>query len=86
MDFVTDRLEIGQTFRVLTIVDQCTRECPILEPGISPTVNRVVACLNEISKHRPLPKSITVYKRSEFEGRALDTLAYKMELSSILYD
>ncbi len=62
---------------MLTIVDQCTRECPILEPGISLTRNRVVACLNEIGKHRLLPKSITVDDGFEFAGRALDTWEYQ---------
>ena len=77
MDFVADRLQTGQTFPVLTIVDQCTIECPIFEPGISLTCNRVVECLNEISKHRPLANSIIVDNGSKFAGRALDTLAYQ---------
>ena len=29
MDFVTDRLESGRSFRVLTVVDQFSRECPV---------------------------------------------------------
>ncbi len=33
MDFVTDRLESGRPFRVLTVVDQFSRECPLLEPA-----------------------------------------------------
>jgi putative transposase len=77
MDFVTNRLQTGQTFRVLTIVGQYIKECLILESGISLAGNRVVACLNEISKHRPPPKSITVDNGSEFAGRALDAWAYK---------
>ena len=72
-----DRLRPGQAFRVLTIVDQCTRECSILESGISLTGNRAIACLNEISKDRPLPKSITLDNGSEFAGRALDTWVYQ---------
>ena len=47
-----DKLETDQAFRVLTIVDQCTSKCQILEPGISLTGNRIAACLNEISKHK----------------------------------
>jgi putative transposase len=31
MDFITDRLENGRYFRTLTVVDQYTRECPVLE-------------------------------------------------------
>jgi putative transposase len=44
MDFVTDCLESGHAFRTLTAVDQYTRACPTLEPGISGTARSVVAC------------------------------------------
>ena len=78
MNFVTNRLQTGQAFRVLTIIDQCTKECPILESGISLTGNRIVECLNVISKHRPFSKSITVDNGYVFAGRALDTWHIKM--------
>ena len=32
MDFVSDRLADGRWFRILTVVDQFTRECVLLEP------------------------------------------------------
>ena len=31
MDFMSDRLADGRAFRVLTLVDQFSRECPLLE-------------------------------------------------------
>lgn len=31
MDFMSDRLADGRAFRVLTVVDQFSRECPLLE-------------------------------------------------------
>jgi putative transposase len=76
MDFVTDRLENGRAFRILTLVDQYTRECPVLEPGVSLTGSAVVACLQKVATQRSLPVSITVDNGSEFAGRALDTWAY----------
>jgi putative transposase len=76
MDFVTDRLENGRAFRVLTLVDQYTRECPILEPGASLTGRAVVDCLERVGKERTLPDSITVDNGGEFAGRALDAWAY----------
>jgi putative transposase len=36
MDFVTDRLGTGRAFRVLTLIDQYTRECPVLETRRKP--------------------------------------------------
>ncbi len=76
MDFVTDRLENGRAFRILTLVDQYTRECPILEPGVSLTGSAVVACLQRVATERSLPVSITVDNGGEFAGRALDTRAF----------
>ena len=66
MDFVTDRLETGRVFRVLTLIDQYTRECPILEPGVSLTGRSVVESLERVSAERPLPESITVDNGGEF--------------------
>jgi putative transposase len=44
MDFVTDRLVEGRAFRVLTVVDQFSGECPVLEPDFSLTGEKVAAC------------------------------------------
>lgn len=77
MDFVTDRLETGHAFRVLTLIDQYTRECPLLEPGVSLTGRHVVEGLERVRTVRPLPQSITVDNGGEFAGRALDAWAYQ---------
>ena len=55
MDFVTDRLESGRSFRVLTVVDQFSRECPLLEPGVSMTGKTVARALERLSFTHPLP-------------------------------
>ncbi len=76
MDFLKDRLENGRAFRILTLVDQYTRECPVLEAGLSLTGSAVVACLQKVATQWSLPVSITVDNGSESGGRALDTWAY----------
>jgi hypothetical protein len=35
MDFITDSIVTGRRFRVLTIVDDYTRECPAIEVDTS---------------------------------------------------
>ena len=35
LDFVRDTLADGRVFRALTLVDDCTRECPAIEVGVS---------------------------------------------------
>jgi putative transposase len=47
---------------VLTIVDQFSRECPLLEVDRSLTGKRVVECLERLAYLRGKPESITVDK------------------------
>jgi|TARA_B100001964_G_scaffold243026_1_gene319730 putative transposase len=77
MDFVTDRLENGRSFRVLTVVDQFSRECPVLEPGVSITGKAVARALERVSFARPLPRVITVDNGSEFYSQVMDSWAYR---------
>lgn len=77
MDFMSDRLTDGRAFRVLTIVDQFSRECPLLEADRSLTGQRVVECLDRLAWFQGKPESITVDNGSEFCSRALDHWAYQ---------
>jgi putative transposase len=72
MDFVSDKLADGRSFRILTVVDQFTRECVKLEADRSMTGMKVVQALERAQQERgSLPKSITVDNGSEFCSRAL---------------
>lgn len=77
MDFVTERLEDGRYFRMLTVVDQFTRECPAVEPAMSLTGAKVAACLTRLVEQRGIPQSITVDNGTEFCSKALDAWAYE---------
>ncbi len=77
MDFVTARLENGRYFRVLTLVDQYTRECLALEPAFSMNGVKVAACLDSVVADRGRPKSIRVDNGAEFQSRAMDGWAYR---------
>ena len=60
IDFVTDKLADGTTFRILTVIDQFTRECVWLEADRSITGAKVVAALAKASvERRCAPRSIT---------------------------
>ena len=72
MDFVTERFENGRYFRILTVMDQYTRECLILEPGISMTGTKVAHCLDGAVISRGSPESITMDNGTEFQSRAMD--------------
>ena len=76
MDFVSDRLADGRWFRILTVVDQYTRECLCAYADRSQTGNRVVAQMQRLVRMRGAPESITTDNGSEFAGRAMEVWAY----------
>lgn len=80
MDFAMDSLCNGRRFRILTIVDDYTRECPVIETDTSINGKRVVRALDRIEETRGLPESITVDNGPEFTGRALDEWAYRKKV------
>ena len=60
MDFVAARMFDGRWFRVLTVVDQFTRECLLLQADSSLTGQKVAMALSLIVAERGAPRSITV--------------------------
>ena len=71
MDFVSDCVSGGKVIRMLTIVDDCTRECPVIEVDTSLGGLRVRRVLDRIAVERGLPEAIVVDNGPEFRGRAL---------------
>jgi len=77
MDFVADSLVTGRRFRALAIVDDYSRECPVIEVDTSLGGRRVVGVLERLEELRGLPEVISVDNGPEFSGRALDEWAYR---------
>jgi len=77
MDFMLDQLAYGRRFRVLTIVDAFTRECPALEVDTSIGGKRVTRVLDRLAFLRGVPEVITIDNGPEFASRALDEWAYR---------
>jgi transposase InsO family protein len=48
MDFVSDSLTDGRSFRALAIVDRYTRECPVIEIDVSLPGARVLRVLEQL--------------------------------------
>jgi putative transposase len=71
MDFVSDCVSRGKVIRMLTIVDDCTRECPVIEVDTSLGGLRVRRVMARIASERGLPEAIVVDNGPEFRGRAL---------------
>jgi putative transposase len=77
MDFVADSTLAGRRFRALAIVDDYSRECPVIEVDSSIPGTRVVEVLERLAETRGLPEVITVDNGPEFVGKTLDEWAYR---------
>lgn len=76
MDFVSDQLYSGYAIRVLTIVDNYSRESLALKVGRSLRAEDVVEVLRGLVRERGKPKAIRVDNGSEFTSRVMDQWAY----------
>jgi putative transposase len=77
MDFVSERLGEERWFRVLTILDQYTRECLCAYADRSQTGEKVAEQLHRLIELRGAPESITSDNGAEFTGRARDSWAHQ---------
>jgi putative transposase len=77
MDFVHDAFADGRPFRVLTVVDQWSRQSPMLETATAMSGQAVGEALDRALAGRPTPRSITVDHGTEFTSRALEDWAYR---------
>ena len=75
MDFVHDSTADGRRFRALVVMDEYTRECPVIEVDRSLGGKRVVSVLDRLAESRCLPETITMDNGPEFIGKALDEWA-----------
>ena len=80
LDFVSDAFSDGRRFRVLSIVDQCSRECPALPSDTSMPGTRVVRELDAVIAKRSKPKTIISDNGPEFTSRAVLEWAARREI------
>ena len=71
LDFVSDQLTDGRRFRILTVVDDCTRECLALVADTSLGGVRVARELDQLIAARGKPKMIVSDNGSEFTSNAI---------------
>jgi putative transposase len=75
LDFVSDQLTDGRRFRVLTVVDDCTRECLALVADTSLSGTRVARELDRLLIERGKPKMVVSDNGSELTSNAILTWA-----------
>jgi putative transposase len=76
MDFMSDATERRGTLKVLTMVDEYTRECLAIEVDTSLPGFRVVGVLERLRQARGLPEEILMDNGPEFTSRVLDVWAH----------
>jgi len=74
LDFISDAFLSGRKFRVLSIVDEFTRECLALRADVSQPSTKVVAALEELASCRGVPQRLIIDNGPEFVAKTLDAL------------
>ena len=80
LDFVSDQLTDGRRFRILTVVDDCTRECLALIADTSLSGARVARELATLFEARGKPGTVVSDKGTEFTSNAILTFADDREI------
>jgi putative transposase len=83
MDFMSDRLYDGRRFRILTLVDNMTRESLALEVNRSFSGRVVADVLERLTQTTGLPKLIQVDNGPEFVSKALDEWAHHRQVKLV---
>lgn len=71
LDFVSDQLTDGRRFRILTVIDNCTRECLALVADTSLSGRRVARELDNIIRQRGRPDTIVSDNGTEYTSNAI---------------
>jgi putative transposase len=71
LDFVSDQLSDGRRFRILAVVDDCTRECLALVADNSLSGRRVARELDDVISRRGRPDIIVSDNGTEYTSNAI---------------
>ena len=80
MDFVHDQLFDGRPFRILTVIDQLSRESPMIVVDFSMSGQKVAEALDHCLMALPTPLSLTVDHGTEFTSKALEEWAWQHQV------
>jgi putative transposase len=76
LDFVTDALADGRKFRILTVIDNFTREALAIDLDFSMPARRVTAVLSQAIASRATPRMLRTDNGPEFTSRHFDQWAH----------
>jgi putative transposase len=81
MDFVHDTLGDGRAFRILTVVDDFTRACPLIAVDVALPAGRITGLLDQLADMRPLPAALVCDNGSEFTSVAFNQWAHQRRIA-----
>lgn len=81
MDFVSDSLADGRSFRVFNVVDDFTRECLASVVDLSLSGGRIARELESIVIERGAPRALLCDNGPEFTSKSLDQWAYDQAIA-----
>lgn len=71
-DFVFDQSLSGKSLKMLTLIDEYTRECLAVEVGVSMTSEKVRSVLQKVCLEKGFPEMLRSDNGSEFIGQAVN--------------
>ena len=71
LDFMSDQLASGRRFRILNIVDDCSRECPGQIVDLSISGERLARFLDDLGARCGLPETLVLDNGPELTSRAM---------------
>lgn len=84
LDFVMDSLANGRRLKILTVVDDATKESVLIEPAHSLTGDDVAELLDRVAQFRGYPEAVRTDQGPEFTCRAFDQWAYEHGVTPLL--
>jgi len=84
LDFVMDSLANGRRLKILTVVDDFTKESVLIEPAHSLTGDDVAELLDRVSQFRGYPDAVRTDQGPEFTSKIFDQWAYEHGVTPLL--
>jgi transposase InsO family protein len=85
-DFVADRTKNGRPLKILTLIDEYTRECLAIKVARSIRSQNVLECLAELFVHRGTPDHIRSDNGPEFTARAVREWLGRVDVKTLFIE
>jgi putative transposase len=85
-DFIFDQSLSGKSLKMLTLIDEFTRECLAVEVGVSITSEKVRSVLQRVCLEKGFPEMLRSDNGSEFIGQAVNNWLSANEIKPIFIE